>query len=335
LNLRLALLFLVCSWLPAVESTPLSAALAKARKTGAMRVLFSGTSLTCGTGASDYAHSFAGQIVSGLEKDLKAKVHGPNICFGGALSVTQLALIKQEGLKWSPDLIVLEAGTLDKFSPDLCLPAVEAIFRLAIRKGIPLVAIHPYTSYAAGPKRELLELAAQYGIPMIDMSEVAARKGLKLTDLSQDYVHPNDRGHALVSDAVRELLRGVRPGKPLAVLPVRKYQPDLDAIRFLPASAFAAKAKPVPLRRFKGTGQAAEIKELEITTRSPIAVLIFSFGKTAKLEYKLDQQDWTKAPPQPNWFLNYALLAGTKPASHKLRLRVENTAVIDGMLVSE
>ena len=77
------------------------------------------------------------------------------------------------------------------------------------------------------------------------------------------------------------------------------------------------------------------MKEIEIATRSSIAVVIFSFGRTAKLEYKIDQPDWAKAKPQPNWFLNYALLAGKSKAPHRLRLRVENSAVIDGMLVSE
>ena len=291
-------------------------------------------------GASGYSHSFASLIVTGLEQDLKAKVHGPNICFGGALSVTQLALIKQEGLKWSPDVIVLEVGTLDAFSPELCLPAIESIFRLAIRHGIPVVAIHPYTSYAAGPKKELIELAVLYKVPVIDMSDVAARKGQKLTDLSADYVHPNDRGHALIRDAVRDVFRAAVEAKPdashgLKQTPPRQYQPDLDSIRFIPASAFAAKAKLVPLRRFRGSGQAAEIKEVEIATRSSIAVLIFSFGKAAKMEYKIDQQDWAKAPPQPGWFLNYALLATKKQEPHRLWLRLEDSAVIDGLLVSE
>jgi lysophospholipase L1-like esterase len=332
----------VCSQLLAFDAAPLSGAFAKARKSGAMRVLFSGTSITCGTGASAYSHSFAALIVTALEKDLNAKVHGPNICFGGALSVTQLALIKQEGLKLSPDLIVLEAGTLDAFSPELSLPAIESIFRLAIGKKIPIVAIHPYTSYAAGPKKELMELASLYGIPVIDMSEVAARKGLKLTDLlrktrkteprrgwayvflsslvvragpfahSNDYVHPNDRGHALIRDAVRDVFAAASEAKPDPVyaprqLLKRQYEPNLDAVRFIPAPVFASKAKLMPLARFKGAGQAAEI----------------------------DKHGWTKAPPQPNWFFNYALPAGKKQVQHRLRLRVENSAVIDGLLVSE
>ena len=193
----------------AFDPAPLARAFSKARNTG----------LTCGSGASDYSHSFAARIVTTLENDLKAKVHGPNICFGGALSVTQLALIKQEGLKWSPELIVLEARTLDAFSPDQSLPAIESIFRLAIARNILIIAIHPYPSYAAGPKKELMELAALYRIFIVDMSEVAASKGLKLTDLSSDYVHPNDRGHALISDAVHDRFAAARerifkePGK--------------------------------------------------------------------------------------------------------------------------
>ena len=221
----------------------------------------------------------------------------------------------------------------------MSLPAIEAIFRLAIRNRIPIVAIHPYTSYAAGPKKELLELAMLYGIPVIDMSEVASRKGLKLTDISTDYVHPNDRGHTLIGHAVRDVFLVASNNSPPAhgvrQTPPRRYQPDLDGIRFIPASSFASKAKLVPLRRFKGAGQAAEIREVEIATRSSIAVLIFSFGKTAKIEYKLDRQDWTQAKPQPNWFLNYALLAGKQQQPHRLRLRVDQSAVIDGLLVSE
>ncbi len=299
-----------------------------------MRVLFSGTSITCGTGASDYAHSFAAQIVMSLEKDLKAKVHGPNICFGGALAVTQLALLKHEGLKWNPDMIVLEAGTLDGFSPDLFLPAMESIFRLAIQRGIPLVAIHPYTSYAAGPKKELIELAAAYRIPLIDMGDVAARKGLKLEALSKDYVHPNDRGEALICEAFRELFAASQPvvNSPL---PARKYKPNLDGVRFIPASSFVTTARQQPLRRFKGIGKGAEIKEAKIAIRSSIAVLIFSFGKTANLEYRIDQQAWTKAKPQPNWFLNYALFNAKQQAPHSLQVRLENPAVVEGILVSE
>jgi lysophospholipase L1-like esterase len=329
----LFLLASLCSQLPAFDTAPLAGAFAKARKTGAMRVLFSGTSITCGTGASDYSHSFPARIVSSLEEDLKVKVQGPNICFGGALAVTQLALLKQEGLKWAPDLIVLEAGTLDSFSPELALPAIESIFRLAIARHIPIVAFHPFTSYAAAPKRELFELAALYGVPIADVSEAAARRGLKLTDLSTDFVHPNDRGHALIFDAVRGLFATPLPSARGAM--PRRYQPDLDRIRFIPASAFSTKSKALPLARFKGAGKAAEIHEAEIKMRSSIAVLIFSFGKSAKLEYQIDTQPWTKAAPQPNWFLNYALMSEKKPAQHHLRLRVETVATIDGILVSE
>ena len=90
-----------------------------------------------------------------------------------------------------------------------------------------------------------------------------------------------------------------------------------------------------PLARFKGAGKAAEIREAVIATRSSIAVLIFNFGKSAKLEYQIDKDPWTKAPPQPNWFLNYALMAEKQQAPHHLRVRAESGAVIDGILVSE
>ena len=43
-----------------------------------------------------------------------ARIESRNICYGGELTITQLVTLKQEGLaSETPDLIIIEAGTLD------------------------------------------------------------------------------------------------------------------------------------------------------------------------------------------------------------------------------
>src|SRR5580658_9481619 len=154
--------------------------LARARTNGSLRIAWMGTSITCGLGATSEAQRFSVRVNTFLEQQTGAKIISQNFCFGGALSLLQIALLKTSVLPWKPDLVIAELGTLDEFYQPISLPAIEAFMRIAYSARLPLIALYPYTTYADVARLGLHKLAALYGYDVIDMVSYASRNGVLL-----------------------------------------------------------------------------------------------------------------------------------------------------------
>lgn len=322
----------------------LSQAIEKARTAGSLRLAWMGTSITCGMGASGEDKQFPVRVAKLFEQRAGAKVVSRNLCFGGAHSLLQVALLKEAVLPWKPDIIIAELGTLDEFYAPLSLPAIEAFLRIARRSGIPVIAIYPYTRYAPVARDGLGKLTAAYGDCLIDMLDFAAKRQASLELTTTDGAHPNDVGEALIEEAFLDTLRsdssaGSASRSP--ELPTRTYSPDFSGVRFLPVFIDNPAARVA--RYFGGRGYALRISADRVITqpfRGTLIGLLFQLnGVPQTLNYRIDGGEWSDVPIAPGWFLNYILRPDLKNTAHSIELRIVPKAnqpvILEGFFVND
>ena len=286
------------------------------------RVVFLGTSITCGAGASE---RFLPRVVAGLEARLHRKVQSYDLCFGGAHSLTTLLLLKHTALPWRPDLAVVETGALDGFAPSLSTPAIEQIFHTLSTAGIPSVFVARVAHCSEEQTRPvILRLGKRYGIPVADIPLQAM----------PDHCHPTAEGHAQIATALlaaTDLKRRAAPNR----------RAPFAGARFVAAAAArrggpATEAAPI---YFQPLGRSLQAPPGEVEWRfafdGPLAGVLFRLGHTpAAMAFRIDGGAWRKADVQPGWFLNYYLAGDLAPGPHTLTLRLQSGAapvIIDGL----
>lgn len=320
----------------------IAAAIARAKARGSLRVLYTGTSITCGKGASAPQKAFYRMTDRALEDWLKVKVETSNPCYGGTHSLTLLTQLKQMSMGFNPDLVVVEAGVLDDYMPEFSQGAIESIMRHLIEKRVAAVYLIPASgesgSKSRGPFRQLV---ARYGVPLADMEAYAAARLLWLSRITTDNCHPNDLGHKLISEALIERIGGTRNWTPPAALPPRVAAANFDRAAFHAASKArvlraARPAKPIYFASEGGALEASSGAELEVRFEGSFAALLFRTGAAAEaVEFRVDRGEWRLARSFPDWYINRFLVAGLAAGPHVMQVRMcpgKGAAILDGFL---
>jgi hypothetical protein len=288
-----------------------------------LRVAFLGTSITCGLGASE---RFLPQVTAGLETRFKRKVVTYDLCFGGAHSYTTLLLLKYTALPWKPDLVIVETGALDGFSPELSKPAIEQSFHHLAAAQIPAVFLARNANCSDENTRQtILTLGQIYGIPVANVNAATLPDGC----------HPSNLGHAQIAAAI--LKATTFPKKPATPanpppFPKAKFQSAAQA-------RISGPSETVPLTFFKETGAALKAPPGKVEWRfqfhGPLAAVLFRLDRTpTAMEYQIDRQPWRQVSIQPTWFLNYYLETNLIDGPHELGLRLHagpSGVIVDGL----
>jgi lysophospholipase L1-like esterase len=297
-----------------------------------LRIVFLGTSIMCGTGASSYAKAFPPLLTADIEKLAGTKAQEFNLCLGGSISPVQLAVLKYEVVPLKPDLLVTEVGTLDElFKLKLGEPALEAMFRLIKAEKIPTIAFYPFTSYAALQRKTVVSLANQYRIPTLDIEQHATRRGLSILNLTEDRVHANDRGHALIRKVLSDYLRLTKTmAQPLVAAnrTAQMQENSLDEIQFVAAQKLFPQHEAIALQHFSGLGSGISCVngcDLSFSIEARLAVLVFHpSDRPIKFSYRVDGKEWSPTIEQPSWLISYPLLSEDRTGSHRIELKLEN-----------
>lgn len=284
-----------------------------------LRLAFSGTSITCGTGTSTVDKAFPALVAAELERRGSA-VAAHNACVGGAVSLAQLVALKRDVLPLNPDLLIIEAGTLDRVH-DLTLgpAALESMVRLARAAAIPVLLFYPFTDYAALPARTVASIASRYGVPLLDISAFAKRERLGLAELSTDRVHANDRGHALIAAAIVSWIDRERPfnaqeSNAAITLPRRTFAPDLDNLRFVAAKDVSEGAEFLLQARFA-------------------AMLFHSAETPLSFTFRVNGGRVRSVTNQPGWLITHPLLFEQRPGIHRVELDGLQRDRLSGFLI--
>lgn len=188
----------------------------KAKKGEEVTLLFLGGSITQGSRASRQELCYASLVHKWwVEKFPKSKVTLINAGIGGTTSQFGVARVYQHALSKNPDFMLTEFAVNDE-DDEFFMETYEGLIRKILSyENAPALMLMNNAWYDSGKSAESahLPVAKNYNLPMVSMKSTiwaAIRdKELIKEDLSEDMLHPNDKGHELVAGVIIDFLEKV------------------------------------------------------------------------------------------------------------------------------
>jgi lysophospholipase L1-like esterase len=178
-----------------------------------MNIAIIGGSITEGAGASEYSNSY----VYKLEEYLKGKYKDENVKNLGAGSTASnfgLFRLKRDLGDFKPDVIFIEFAVNDRIynSMDSSI-YFEGLLRECTKFTEKILIVDLPTGMCDSCTNIHKKFAYFYDIPLIDVQDEVWRKigkrELTWTKISVDNLHPNDRGHELYFEIIKNNLEYV------------------------------------------------------------------------------------------------------------------------------
>lgn len=181
----------------------------KAKKGEAIKVAFLGGSITQGCLSSVPETCYSYLVYDWFVKTFKeSKIEYINAGIGGTTSQYGVARVKEHVLSKEPDFLLIEFAVNDE-NNIFFRETYEGLVRKAIYSdNAPAVLLMNNVRYDDGTNAEdmHIQIAKHYDIPMVSMKSTILPevKGgqIKNREITEDDLHPNDAGHALVANVI-------------------------------------------------------------------------------------------------------------------------------------
>ncbi|MBR5943132.1 MAG: SGNH/GDSL hydrolase family protein [Clostridia bacterium] len=207
------------SLVSAGDSARLARVMHKAREGGDVCVACIGGSITEGAYASDRDRNCYAALVGQWWRESfpNASIEFHNAGIGGTQSILGVHRVERDVLKYDPDFVIVEFAVNDH--PDDW--ETEAYSNLCRRiltwRTNPAVLLLFTTDHCYINTQETeITVGSHYGLPMISQRDALRPEleagRIKWDDIAKDWVHPNDRGHAIIASLVIDRLQAVLDG---------------------------------------------------------------------------------------------------------------------------
>lgn len=189
----------------------------RAEKGEELTIGFFGGSITQGCAATVHEKSYAYRVFEWWEKTFpKAELHYVNGGIGGTTSHFGVSRVVSDLLMYQPDMVVVDFSVNDE-AEEFFQETYEGVIRRILRwKSKPAILILNNVYYDSGKNAQDYhnKVGEWYQIPCVSMKDTlyqGMRKGrYSKEELTQDGLHPNDRGHELVASEIIAALEHVR-----------------------------------------------------------------------------------------------------------------------------
>lgn len=180
---------------------------------------FIGGSITQGAGASNADKCYARLVFDWWSRTYpQASFRYVNAGIGATTSQFACARVKDDLLSQEPDFVIVEFSVNDS-AGGFYAETYESLLNLLLRsEAAPAVMVLNMVQYDNGINAQAIhnEAAKRYGLPIVSMkdsiySEIRFGR-LTAAELSEDMLHPNDRGHAYGAEIVTAFLQKVKDG---------------------------------------------------------------------------------------------------------------------------
>ncbi|MCR5584085.1 MAG: SGNH/GDSL hydrolase family protein [Lachnospiraceae bacterium] len=202
------------------DISPLRKFIDRAEKGETLTVGFIGGSITNGSLASIHENCYAAKTVEGLRKKYPtAEFKYINAGIGGTTSHFGVARCEEDLLRFKPDLVITEFSVNDENTVFYRETYEGLIRRILQSSSRPAVIILHNVFYDSGSNaQDQHELVGyNYGIPCISVKTSIYRDvvcGLiPVRSVTPDDLHPNDKGHELVSRLLLDFINAVADGE--------------------------------------------------------------------------------------------------------------------------
>ena len=176
-------------------------------------ICYLGDSITAGSGATGSAKQYANLITAWWEENMGFYVLGTNAGIGATDSYCAVHRAYRDVPEES-DIIFIEF--INDQDNDLYKSTMDSLVRqcLAMENKPAVILIEPSTEGGGSPQNVHLEVAQAYDIPFISYHDAIIPEidagNFTWQDTSNDNVHPNDAGHAVMAQCVLNLFEQVK-----------------------------------------------------------------------------------------------------------------------------
>lgn len=170
---------------------------------------FIGGSITQGSGASSYKKCYVSKVADWFQEQYpEQEFHIVNGGIGATTSQFACARVEEDLLVYQPDLVVVEFSVNDE-NNQIYRETYESLIRnILLQENQPAVITLNMVQYDNGVSAQGIhgEVADYYDLPQISMKDSIYKEiklgNLKSTDVSEDMIHPNDKGHAYAAELI-------------------------------------------------------------------------------------------------------------------------------------
>lgn len=195
--------------------------LRRAKAGEALTIGFIGGSITQGSLASDPKLCYAARVFDWWEKTFPgAAFTYVNAGIGGTTSQFGVARAEDDLLRYQPDFVIVEFSVNDESTEHFKETYEGLVRRIYGAEHEPAVLIVHNMRYDSGASAQLVhaQIGRYYRIPCVSMlcgifPELLAGR-LAARALTEDGLHPNDRGHELAASVICHALEAIRDSAP-------------------------------------------------------------------------------------------------------------------------
>ncbi len=194
----------------------LKALMKRAQAGEPLTIGFLGGSITQGSLASSPGLCYAARVFSWWQKTFPdAEFQYVNAGIGGTTSQFGVARIEDDLLSHQPDFVIVEFSVNDE-SNEHFLETYEGVVRrvYASEKQPAVLLVHNvYYDTGANAQLQHAKIGRHYSLPCVSMQssiypELLAGR-IQNRDITEDDLHPNDKGHELVAEVICHFLKKV------------------------------------------------------------------------------------------------------------------------------
>ena len=173
-----------------------------------------GGSITAGANASDFkTRSYSALVYQWwTDKFGNASIEYVNAGIGATTSIYGVHRAERDLLRYDPDFTIVEFSVNDNGLGARCEESYEGLIRkiLIHRPKSALLSIASVNRKLENVEERHLKICQHYGIPMLSVKRMLAPKiasrQVIWSDWSDDDVHPNDEGHAVMAGMIVDYL---------------------------------------------------------------------------------------------------------------------------------
>lgn len=178
---------------------------------------FFGGSITQDCAATTHENSYAYRVFEWWKKTFpNAGFHYVNAGIGGTTSHFGAARCVEDLLMYQPDLVIVDFSVNDEANGFFQETFEGLLRRILTWESQPAVLILNNVFYDTGKNAQEYHntVGSYYHVPHVSIKDTLYQKMLSgaytMEELTQDGLHPNDRGHKLVSDEIIAFLEQIR-----------------------------------------------------------------------------------------------------------------------------
>ena len=178
-------------------------------------VAFLGGSITQGCNATNHENCYANKTYLWFKNRFpEINVKYINAGIGATGSIIGVHRVEEQVLSKNPDIVFLDFAVNDKDNKYNKIAYDSLIRRILSHNSKPaLIEVFMSTDVLENVQEQQVEIGKRYDVPMVSFRDAIRNEindgKLKWSEVASDEVHPNDKGHEIISELLINLLESI------------------------------------------------------------------------------------------------------------------------------